>query len=100
MAWLESERWTGNVSFDDEGNPISLNAGFLDYIQSPELAGTHLEEHAATRWLHTTAPVTPGETITLVLAIFDVSDQAWDSYVILDNFRWGCGDAPPRTIPG
>jgi hypothetical protein len=31
VAWLESEEWTGNVSFDEQGNPISLNACFLDF---------------------------------------------------------------------
>src|SRR5690606_42121782 len=29
VAWLQSEVWTGNISFDEMGNPISLNAGFL-----------------------------------------------------------------------
>src|SRR5690606_31741518 len=31
IGWLESEVWTGNISFDEMGAPISLNAGFLDY---------------------------------------------------------------------
>jgi hypothetical protein len=42
----------------------------------------------ATRWLTTTAPVKPGETITLRFVIWDTSDQDFDSLVLIDNFRW------------
>ena len=104
VGWLQSEQWTGNVSFDAQGNPISLNAGFLDFRDdgggTPELAGTCMERHAGTKWLTTTAPVSPGEDITLVLAIFDLADMALDSYVFLDNFSWGCeGGSGPQTTP-
>ncbi len=104
VGWLESESWTGNISFDNAGNPISLNAGFLDFRDdngnAPELAGTCMRYHAGTRWLQSVAPVTPGETITLVLAVFDLSDSILDSYVFLDNFGWGCdGDSTPSTNP-
>jgi hypothetical protein len=112
IAWLESEQWTGNVSFDDMGHPISLNAGFLDYkdapndydcpapCQAPELQGTAMEGHAATRWLTTTAGVTPGEDIEVVFGIFDLSDSALDTVIILDNFQWACEGGAPVTIPG
>ncbi|MCX4244947.1 choice-of-anchor L domain-containing protein [Paraliomyxa miuraensis] len=112
IAWLESENWTGNVSFDDMGHPISLNAGFLDYkdapnpydcpapCQAPELQGTAMQGHAGTRWLTTTAGVVPGETIELVLGVFDLSDGILDTVVILDNFQWGCEGGAPVTIPG
>ena len=41
-----------------------------------------------------------GETFTLVLAIFDMSDSALDSYAFIDNFQWGCdGEQPPSTVP-
>ncbi len=104
VGWLESESWTGNISFDEQGNPISLNAGFLDFRDDggnlPELAGTCMRQHAGTKWLSTTAPVTPGEQITLVLAIFDLADPVLDSYVFLDNFNWGCeGTSGPVTTP-
>lgn len=100
VAWLESEAWTGNVSFDDAGQPISLNAGFLDYKDhAPELEGFALEGHAATRWLNTTAGVRPGEDVRLVLAIFDLSDGFIDSYVMLDGVRWTCAGNPPVTKP-
>lgn len=116
VAWLESEVWTGNISFDEQGNPISLNAGFLDYRDSPnpvpndpmcangcsapELHGTCMKEHAGTKWLSTTAGVAPNESMTVVFAIFDLSDSILDSYVFVDNFQWGCeGDQPPSTVP-
>jgi hypothetical protein len=112
IAWLESELWTGNISFDEMGNPISLNAGFLDYKDAPnpydcpnncvapELQGTVMQTHAGTKWLTTTAGVMPGEDITLVWAIFDLSDEVLDSVVILDAFSWNCEGGPPQTIPG
>ena len=45
-------------------------------------------------------PVTPGEHITVVFAIFDLSDSILDSYVFIDNFEWGCdGTDHPNTVP-
>jgi hypothetical protein len=112
VAWLESEAWTGNISFDEFGSPISLNAGFLDFkdapntfdcpapCEAPELAGTAVQGHAGTRWLTTNAPVVPGEQIEVYFAIFDLADTALDSAVILDNWLWTCDGGPPVTIPG
>ena len=106
VGWLESEKWTGNVSFDEYGNPISLNASFLDFMDddgsAPELQGTCMRTHAGTKWLTTTAPVDPGEDVTIVFAIFDLSDSILDSFVLLDNFQWGCegGDHPSTTPVG
>jgi hypothetical protein len=112
IGWLESELWTGNISFDEMGRPISLNAGFLDYkdapndfdcpnpCAAPELQGTGMASHAGTKWLTTTAGVTPGEEITVVFAVFDLSDPILDSVVLLDNFQWGCEGGAPVTIPG
>ena len=86
IGWLESEGWTGNISFDDQGNPISLNAGFMDFLDAdvdfpmgaphpdcpagagctaPEIQGTCMQGHGATRWLTTTATVNPGDEITI-----------------------------------
>jgi hypothetical protein len=104
VAWLESERWTGNVSFDEAGNPITVNAvnavnaGFTGFTGA-ELAGFAMEGHAGTRWLTTAFGLIPGETIELVLAVFDLSDGALDSVVLLDGFRWTCTGAPPTTSP-
>ena len=104
IGWLESEAWTGNISFDATGNPISLNAGFLEYADDgadlPELDGTCMKQHAGTDWLTTTAGVVPGEHITVVFAIFDLSDSILDSYAFLDNFQWGCDPTgEPQTEP-
>ena len=98
-----------NVSFDGLGNPVSVNNGFFD-VCSPsgcfncpqgvtELAGTGMENSVGggTSWLTTDAPVVPGETITLDLMVFDVGDQAYDSNVLLDNFRWGLNSASVAT---
>lgn len=107
VGWLESESWTGNVSFDEMGNPISLNAGFLDFRDDngttvPDFAGTCMKRHAGTKWLTTTAPVTPGEDVKLILAIFDLQDSILDSYVFLDNFQLGCvpGEKPTTEPVG
>jgi hypothetical protein len=43
----------------------------------------------STGWLTTTAPVTPGESVTLHFMIFDEGDHSLDSAVLIDNFRWG-----------
>ena len=108
IGYVESDGWTGNVSFDEIGNPISLNAGFLDFrdddLDLPEFAGTCFEGHGGTRWLRSTAQVVPGDTITLVVAVYDLADSVVDSYAFLDNFRWSC-DMPggplgePQTEP-
>ncbi|MCA9636007.1 MAG: choice-of-anchor L domain-containing protein [Myxococcales bacterium] len=104
VGWLESELWTGNISFDQNGNPISLNAGFLDFQDQggnlPEFAGTCMRQHAGTNWLKSTVGVTPNEQITVVFAIFDLSDPILDSYAFIDNFQWGCEPSgKPQTIP-
>ncbi len=98
-----------NVSFDGLGNPVSVNNGFFD-VCSPsgcyncpkgiaELAGTGMEGGVGggTSWLTTDAPVVPGETITLELLVFDVGDTAYDSHILLDNFRWGLNSATVST---
>lgn len=105
VGWLESEQWTGNISFDNMGNPITLNAVFFEYFNqggalAPELADTCMNHHGGTNWLTSTAPVQPGEEITVVFAIFDLSDNLLDSYVFLDNFQWGCVPTTrPETVP-
>lgn len=126
IGWLESETWTGNISFDANGAPITVNAGFMDYLDAdseatdpdtfestphpdcppgtncmaPEIQGTCMQGHGATRWLTTTATVNPGDEITIVFAVMDLGDSVLDSYVFIDNFQWGCeGGDPPSTIP-
>ena len=94
-----------NISFDSLNNPVSVNNGFFDActvkgcytcpLGTGPLAGTGMQlanTGGATSWLTTTAPVVGGETITLELMVFDVSDNIFDSLVLLDNFHW----LPPR----
>jgi hypothetical protein len=109
VAYLESSAFTGNVSFDDNGNRVSINIGFFD-VCSPmqssscsgdeELEGTGFRPVAhggldsepdggGTGWLTTISPVTPGEKIILTFMIWDEGDHIYDSLVLLDNFRWG-----------
>ena len=113
----------GNISFDTEDNPISVNNVLVrvcDCIVGPpclappsspivsfdcdegddDLTNTGFEDHAGTGWLVTKAPVTAGETIKLRWAIYDSGDGVLDSTVVVDNFRW-LGEAPdnPQTQP-
>ena len=109
LAWLQSESWTGNVSFDGDGNPVSIQGVFLEYrdadtaecpgCTAPELAGFAAQGHAGTDWLSTVAPVTAGEDIELIFAVMDLTDGIFDSAVVLDGFEWTCTDLPPITTP-
>ncbi len=108
----------GNISFDSEGNPVSVNNGLVEAcgctggppctagglygptktytcaLGTDTLQGTGFEgdiltgPHAATGWLVTTAPAEPGTTIKLRFAIYDSGDGVLDSTTIIDNFRW------------
>jgi hypothetical protein len=100
-----------NIAFDSVGNPISVNNALLD-VCAPgtyggktftcpgdinELTGTGFETHAATSWLQTNAPVTPGSTITLTFGTYDSGDGVLDSTVVLDDFRWSALPATTGT---
>ena len=86
----------GNISFDSMANPVSVNIAFFEVCQGcplgiAELEGTGFDvwdDAGATSWLTTTAPVDPAELLTLRFVIWDTGDQAWDSTVLLDGFRW------------
>lgn len=101
---------TNNISFDSMGNPVSINNGFFD-VCAPnsmaggklfpcaagpgDLAGTGYEMHAATSWLQTNAPVTPGQEFDLDWGVSDASDGVLASTVIIDDFVWS---ANPGTV--
>lgn len=113
LTWLESERWTGNISFDESGDPITVKSVFFDYKDAPDpgdggcvgpciapqLHGFAAQDHGGTKWLTSSAAVRPGEEITLIFAIFDNMDAGFDSMTILDHFEWTCSGAPPFTTP-
>lgn len=100
-----------NISFDVQGNPVSVNNGFLEVcpagthggkvfecpLGTAELIGTGFEGRGATSWLRTSAPIEPGETITLRFAIWDMGDDSYDSTVLLDNLIWDLEALPPFT---
>jgi Putative metal-binding motif len=95
-----------NVSFDEFGQPLTVNNGFFDICVSSGatnlcskpvsmLEGTGYDlvdgtevAGGATDWLTTKAPVRPGETITLRFVILDEGDGIYDSSVLIDNFKW------------
>ena len=108
----------GNVSFDNLGNPVSVNNGFLEVCEPQvaggkqfpcprgpgQLVGTGFDEaganHAATGWLRTESPVTPGSDVRIRFAIWDAGDAILDSTVLIDNFQWKVGEGEkPYTAP-
>lgn len=109
-----------NISFDKNGNPVSVNVGFFSIpgnqsqTSHPVLDGTGYDgfcnntQHGysrngvcggATGWLTTTAPVAGGEEIELFFNIWDTGDHSWDSLVLLDNFQWSASPATVETLP-
>lgn len=107
----------GNISFDSQGNPVSVNNSFMDACGCQNgapctaggktfpcslgvtiLNGTGFGDsatypHAATGWLETQSPVTPGSEITLRFAIWDAGDHILDSSVLIDNFKFSADEA-------
>lgn len=95
-----------NVSHDQNGEFLSVNVAFWTTCvniagsyqgckEAPSAvdgsgfgAGDPGGPHGATSWVTTTVPVTPGEKISLRLAIWDEGDDALDSVVLLDAFSW------------
>jgi hypothetical protein len=115
----------GNISFDADGNTISVNAGFLQVCEPcstggktfncplgyGDILGTGFDTNtftlncdiqgsAATSWLVTTAPIeAPGEEITLHFAIWDSGDGSLDSTTLIDNFRFQLTEGQVGTVP-
>ncbi len=103
----------GNITFDNLGNPVSVNNAFVDVcgcfsgppcvaggktfncsLGTAGLAGTGFgadvagSDHGSTYWLSTQAPVTPGQEITLQFIAYDSGDGILDSTGLVDNFKW------------
>ncbi|MDC3988166.1 choice-of-anchor L domain-containing protein [Polyangium jinanense] len=116
----------GNVSFDSQGNPVSVNNSLLEVCGCPEnppnpcsaggkifncslgnidLIGTGFgfdtndegEDHGSTGWLKTQAPVKPGDQITIRFAVYDSGDGSLDTTTLVDNWQW---IAKPGTTVG
>ena len=88
----------GNIALDSTGNPITVNSYNLQVcaaascytcpLGTSDLVGTGFEGHGATGWLTASADGVPDTLITLRFAIHDSGDGAFDSTVLIDNFRW------------
>ena len=103
-----------NLAMDAAGNPVGVNlapSGLFTQCSpvssypatqesckgTEELEGTGFEGHGGTGWLTTRGNVVGGEVITLRLAIWDLSDHALDSLVLIDNFKWDAAEYKPGT---
>jgi hypothetical protein len=105
----------GNISFDSQGNPISVNNALLEVCgcfgnpPQPCSAGNKLfncslgdtdliqtgfgfdsegQDHGSTGWLRTTAPVKGGTSINLRFAVYDSGDGVLATLTLVDNFQW------------
>ena len=107
----------GNISFDQLGNPVSVNNALLqvcgcegnppNQCQAGPLfydcplgnialigtgfgfdAGPFAGNHGSSGWLRTVAPVPGGEEIHLRFAVHDSGDGVLDSSTLIDNFLW------------
>ncbi len=103
----------GNISFDQLGNPVSVNNAFLEVcgctsgppcsaggknftcaLGNQELMGTgfgpdtEFSNHGATSWLQTAAPVEPNTVIKIRWGTYDSGDGVLDSTTLIDNWRW------------
>ncbi len=105
---------SGNVSFDNQGNPVSVNNGYLEVCEPTTAGGktfdcpqgtsllqqTGYEPGASTGWLQTIAPVPPGQDITLMFIVWDAGDHVLNSTVLIDNITFDVTDASvPVTEP-
>jgi hypothetical protein len=87
----------GNISFSPMNTPIGVNHPLRTCVGCPDgtagLTGTGFDTYnaspaGATSWLVTQAGATPGSTLTLRFAIYDLADDQFDSTVLLDGFEW------------
>jgi hypothetical protein len=84
------------TGFDDSGQWCS-SGGLLGIGGTPQTSSGG----GATGWLTSTAPVKPGETISLEFIIWDTGDAQYDSSVLLDAITWQPQEVPatPVTTP-
>jgi hypothetical protein len=104
----------GNIVFDSMHNPVSVNNAFFEVCQAipnypcplgtTDLVGTGFDTWGAkpaggTGWLQASAPVQGGQEFTLRFILWDAGDQAYDSTVLLDQFRWLLTPTTTTTNP-
>ena len=77
-----------------------MGTGFYDLNEThTPMCATGETGGGLTGWLTTQAPVSPSETITIDLIIWDTGDQYYDSSVILDNWQWKPDPVAVSTNP-
>jgi hypothetical protein len=112
VVWEVSESFVGNICFID-GQPCTVTA--LDAIadnfsgpneaQHASLAGTGAQGIGstggqATGWVSLEGPASPDENMELTFAVFDMGDTAYDTMVVIDNWRWNCSGCVPNEVNG
>jgi hypothetical protein len=120
VALLEpfpANQMDGNISYDQDGNPVSVNNSLLQVcgcagnppadceangklfpcvLGNSSLIGTGFgfdvagdeQDHGATGWLQTKAPVEGGAEVTVRFMVYDSGDGNLDSTTLVDNFKW------------
>ncbi len=78
------------------GVNMLTGTGFDD--SDPFSCDTNSVVGGATGWLVTSGNVTPGEIITLRIAVWDTSDSAFDSLAVIDGFQWSTEVSQPGTV--
>jgi len=84
-----------NISFDEEGDQISINNALFTDDDCEDFEGTGFDidtgfgscDAGATGLLGTIAPVAPGETVTLTFTLAEEGDAIYDSAVLIDNVQ-------------
>lgn len=115
-VWMTGREFTGNVAAFSSGgamdaaglathlltgsghlstdSPVLLNTGFQGSTGRPcSIRGWDFGDcprGAASGWMRVRAPVSPGETIIVAVALFDQGDDQYDTMALLDDFRWHC----------
>ncbi|GEM_PF-979897 len=107
VIWQESENYVGNMTFIDD-QPLTVTAlepsiTASGYVSTdPEMDGTGFTGSAggATGWFTARSinEMTPGDTVKLSVALFDMGDSDVDTIVLLDNFRWVCVACVPNEV--
>jgi hypothetical protein len=107
LAEVDESTWTvsgneisapGNFAFDQQGNPITVNAAGAASMTADLAAGTTYD--GGTDVLSAATPLTPGAH-TLYFSIFDTGDGGYDSTVLIDNLRVGrVADVQTDCRPG
>jgi len=117
VVWAQSEAYVGNVTYLHRANglgPLAVpDLVLADWMRFDgavdlELANTGFDaakdvpnsHGGASGWLTAEGPATPGETLTVAIAVFDLGDSFNDTALMLDNWRWRCAPCDLATTCG